>query len=683
MSPAPRTAGRATAHRPQRLADAPPAALAAVETFLEALYGEQPGWIEVWHGHTDPAQPDKIVFDHDPNRWQWYEPARRAGIAALLVAWAGRYKNVYTSTGMYDRAARPCNGGVPLPSRVVFVDDAKDAGGLVPAIRLITSHGNAQHVYRTREPMDPATRRELQARAAAALGCDKSGSDIEQVLRVPASFNTKHGGRYPVHVESISEQTYGVDELRAAWPEVPIISAAGGPSSIDWAGADVLRANIEQLVNPDGVPWRFKNSHGQARRVIEGKLTPLKPDGTYDPSLARAFVTRGLILHGYEDTPAAAILLHLDNFHGTSNKGTSELKADIARLIGKYRADPSLAHVVPTPIEIAAHKPAQPQPDIPRASRARKDRPQVIDADGLLALYSAHADEYDQISWTQTEAARRAGASRATITRLEDELRERRDISNRKRGRNGGCLLILNCINIPKANRPAPVLSAPPAPEPAAGVDTISNDVSAHSDAENEPPRAYVREGKHTAPAAPPPVPPAPPTWYAADGPLTARDTDAGDYAQVRIGPLPKRRPVADRPPDEQRAARVAQLAKVRTKAKRAKLAGMDHLVPALRRAAANIGEQLAALDAGRPPAPIGEQPTLAPGPLASPEAAPTPAACVSPLPRPDGGALYAVDYWINHGELANAWRIIELNRERFDFAPELARLSAAGGATP
>lgn len=570
------------------------AAASSIATYLHNVFGEQPGWIELWHGHTRRDDPGKIDLDIDrETRWKWYEPARVHEIVDICLDWARRHGNVYISTGQYDRPARPRNGGVPLPSCAIFADDGPTETPLPYSMVIHTSAGSRHPYYLLTEPVDPATRRELTARVAHGLKADKSGVDLEQLGRVPASVNTKHHKRYPVTLEYCDGPRYTPDQLREAFPVLPA-TVDSTPIEADSETVKTYLANLDQLVSPEGIPWRLQDrTCAQTHQILIGKVRFAKKDNpaVQDASLLRHAVIKGLLYVGYDDDAITAMMIHYGNFErlgGDSSKGSHDIRADIARILGKLRADPGLAHIKPTTVLVTAPKPAQCLPDVPRKTRARKDRPQRVTPDDYLAWCHATMDAAGQLHKTRKEAAAELGISVPTVDRLERYWREQNGLerfTSADRRRSWLAIYAPKMMIVPDTEQPAEaapeVLS-----EPLRIVD------------------ARTREMEHTAPAEagpdlPVPLPRADGAWVRE--PLIAEDVAADEWRQSRIGPLPKARPAKDRPPAEQLATLQRQLGKVLAAKRREKRRGNDYEVHGLERAAADTRAKIAALEAQLP----------------------------------------------------------------------------------
>lgn len=625
MSAAPRLA------TPQQQATAGPHQ--DVLRLLDLIGGDQQGYMELCWIDGDPSDRTSPFG----RRWRPYSRERAANIARELANLARRYGNVYVSSTLYDRPARPQNGGVPLASRIVFIDDAP-AHPSLPYSAVVRTSEHSRHGYMILEqPEQPAIRRELQQRLAAGLGADPSGADIEQIVRVPESWNTKRGGRYPVWLEVDSMRTYTVAELRAHFPQ-QVAPAGAAPAGSDagplWQEAETILANIGQLLTRDKLPRRLKNPNGQSRRVLEGREHIASKTGEVNTSDDRACVARGLIMHGYPDAEAAALLFHLCDYGTSDMKGTAWLQQDIARLIRKERA--RQASIQPTPSRLQLDHPAQAVEQKARTSRARQDRPHRLDACDLLAWYADHIDASGCVFMTRQEVAQELSISLGTLGRLERDLRASGAIERRtSRDRSHSWVAVLGVINMPAQ-----------APESAS--EEVRSAPGRIIDA-----RTYERE--HTAPGIPLPDPPAPlpSPAAAAPGGLTIDDADLSDrwgWEQEPAFELPKRKRVK-RPALETLpiAEQIAELKRRRRalqgKKSQAKFIGHDSMFFALERQAADLRiriegleREVAAAALAAPPAPatqlgIEDAPTVVPMGACVP---PTPPATVMSRPPVD-----------------------------------------------
>jgi DNA-binding Lrp family transcriptional regulator len=389
-----------------------------------------------------------------------YTPGQLPEIVKYLLECVDRYSNVYISRTLYSRKQR--SRAYALPSRVIFLDDAPDSNLPYSAV-VRTSAGRPQAYYRLETEQDADTIFELSRRGAYALHADKSGTDVEQMVRIPESFNTKRGERYAVRLAHLNNRTYTVEQLRAQWPHV--VSSEGPAATIEWREVERWLGNPEMIFNPDGIPWRFRNSEAQGRRLLEGKLTPLKKDGTYDPSVARAILVKSCMMHGYEDTIIAAIAIKQGNFGHTSAKDTDSIKDDIARLIGKYRREQP--NIQPTPIGTYPSKAAQPLPQIEPPKNGRP--PRLTDDQYYARLKKLAVGATGAVMENQTEAADAVGVSVPTVRRIEKRLQEAgriRRITVRKKGGTYSYVVLYSAITTPlcvdiSASETAPLARSP------------------------------------------------------------------------------------------------------------------------------------------------------------------------------------------------------------------------------
>lgn len=415
------------------VSDVPAPSVAA--RFIRWLYDQQAGYAEVIAGTPKVDDPSQIEMVISTRRWMYYDSVRPDLVAAMeayALRLAQEWGNVYVGVRLYDRRAKTENRrseAYALPGQVIFIDDAPDNPVIPYSAAIRTSAGSLHAYYKCDRP----TTKDDARRAAAALGGDKSGADLTQLVRVPGTRNTKNHGSFPVHLESGRKQPYCLDDLRRAWPDegdTPVrfgqadhVASEHLPEiAIDWALVKVHLAHITSHLDRKGIPLRLSQK-AQARRVLRGEMSPPST------SEARAFVCKGLMLHGYPDEEIAALLVHCCDFGASERKGADWLYKDIARLIVKYRAE--LRHITPTPTRSLTGS-ASVRPQLSRATvqadhliRSRKGRQSKLQADDLLAWYVAEAGTGGRHVRSRKSDAKALGISVPTLDRLDRQLRER------------------------------------------------------------------------------------------------------------------------------------------------------------------------------------------------------------------------------------------------------------------
>ncbi len=430
-------------------------------SFLEFLFGDTEGFLEIGFIHGDPdAKPRPPLRFRDrkgAKRWWYYSRANASRIAAYLNRLGVDYGNVYLSRTLYDRQARPSDGGIPKPSRIIFLDADKKIQqdrALTGFVR--TNDGRGHGYILLSEDADASTIEDISRRAARALGTDASGSDIEQLVRWPGSRNTKRGANFPVTQVYLDGPTYSINELQIAFPPVDRSDVDNTyNASSDDAEVDGWRGRIRDLIGPNGVPRRLTNPNHQAYQILTGKKVPLKPDRTPDASMMRAYLINGLIAYCYPDSEIMAIALYYGNFSVDSHKDADDIRRDVANLIRKYR--PKYKDRVPVPSTYSSAHTKQSANDRPPTKRARKDRPHLIDADGLLAYYQQNLDAGNTVLQSRKDVAAANRISLPTLDRLERQLRDRGLIARQTNtARTLSWVEVLGTINIEEAMDDAP-----------------------------------------------------------------------------------------------------------------------------------------------------------------------------------------------------------------------------------
>lgn len=503
---------------------APAGNLREALTLLGLITDGQQGWLEVCWIDGDPTPGMGGIFDHE---WKYItdQPSIER-VARRCLELGETYGNVYVSSGLYTKRGSKRDAPM-LDSRVIFLDDAPANPPLPYTLTIQTSADKRHAYYQTAERLTTAERVDLSRRAAAGLKSDKSGADAQQIVRVPGTFNTKAGAHYRVHIASQTRTAYTADELRAAWPAVADKTTI--PQELDQARLEYWRGNIALLLDESGrLPGRLRNPNGQARQVLEGKITPRNDEGKADTSTPRAWVVQGLVLHGYPNEEIAALAMCLCP---AVHKNTSWLLKDICELIGTYRGKHTHIQIRPT-VPGRGYQAKLPSP-IPADTPRPRHRPAQLTTEVYLAWLEIQADGASGVMIKRAEAASELGVSEQLIGRLERKMRDAGLCHRRTHG-------TLSWIQFgPKADDPR-VIKSPLAPAHDSAstngeVSEVTEQPNTDSALERENPNDVLELREHIAlipavcPAlAPASASPAPPVVMSPSVPAAAVAVGAG-----------------------------------------------------------------------------------------------------------------------------------------------------------
>jgi hypothetical protein len=131
-------------------------------------------------------------------------------------------REVYSCAHLLTRGRRVKENATPLAALYVDGDGAK-AGAQMPepTATVESSPGREQFWWALSEPVAPKEGEELNRRLAYAIGADRSGWDLTQLLRVPGTRNRKYADAPMVVLAALSESRYEPAELSASLPRIP------------------------------------------------------------------------------------------------------------------------------------------------------------------------------------------------------------------------------------------------------------------------------------------------------------------------------------------------------------------------------------------------------------------------------------------------------------------------------
>lgn len=264
--------------------------LALLPTVWQTIYGDGPGVVGLLSGQRDGRH---LVH---PQEAYYAWPRDAAAAAAWVAAEAEQDRDVYHCAHLLLVARRRKQAAAPLASLYVDLDHSHlPAQVTEPTLIIESSPGKWQCYWRLSEPVPPAVGERHNRQLAQAVGADKTGWDLTQLLRIPGTMNHKYSDAPLVRVVAITGKQYDIEQLTASLPaQAPVAPrqpAVASPRPAAPRGADA------------GQPPVYLS--GYAKRIWEGVAVKYTPDGQVDRSASLLRIAR--ILYGARLSRAAII----------------------------------------------------------------------------------------------------------------------------------------------------------------------------------------------------------------------------------------------------------------------------------------------------------------------------------------------------------------------------------------
>ena len=277
-----------------------------VETFTilpelwSGIYGDGPGFLALFSGMR-PAPDAELATPHQAY-FSW--PAETAAALAWLERQAAADRELYHCAHLVRRWRRRKEDAAPLQSLYVDLDqETEQSGLLVPSIVVESSPGHTQRYYRLTQPVAPERGADLNRRLAYAVGGDRGGWDLTQLLRIPGSINHKYGSRPVVRLVAETSARYDPRELEAFLPKLPALA----PRRTGTTRAETLPA----VGSEPPIPLSRA-----ARAIWDGEDVRYTPDGRVDRSVSLVRIARILVQAGLAPEHIAAVLAERDTSLG-------------------------------------------------------------------------------------------------------------------------------------------------------------------------------------------------------------------------------------------------------------------------------------------------------------------------------------------------------------------------------
>lgn len=161
--------------------------------FLNLVWGRQHCFVDL---------PSKIAGHWIPYSLEW--PDERALVGRRIASCLEDEEDVYFSVARFRTKGRRIQD--VLPTHWLWADLDKvdpvflDEDHVLPTLAWQSSEGRYQCLWRMDRQLRPAQQSLLNQRLTYAIGADKTGYDLTQVLRPPGTFNHKYHPRHEVEL---------------------------------------------------------------------------------------------------------------------------------------------------------------------------------------------------------------------------------------------------------------------------------------------------------------------------------------------------------------------------------------------------------------------------------------------------------------------------------------------------
>jgi hypothetical protein len=257
------------------------------------LFADQRGYLALFSGARGD-DPRKLLACTE-RYFSWPDEAGPAVECALAESNRGRES--YFCAHLLTEKRRIKENAAPFRALYVDGDGAFPGEGLpLPTAIIESSPGRLQMWWRLDSEVPPETGEDLNRRLAYAMGADKSGWDLTQLLRVPGTKNHKYPERPTVRFIGVEEESYSPAEMDRALPPAPNQTRNGHHINRD----------------PDQPPVELG---AEGLRVFRGEVPKVKAEGTGEVDRSATLMKIGRVLYDAgANRPALAAALRERDF---------------------------------------------------------------------------------------------------------------------------------------------------------------------------------------------------------------------------------------------------------------------------------------------------------------------------------------------------------------------------------
>jgi hypothetical protein len=187
---------------------------ASAEELWTHIFEGGRGLLQIFTGH---RVPDGKLED-TASRYFLF-PTKRGEAAEWAIGESDRGREAYFCAHLLTDRRRVKENAAPMRALYVDGDGAYPGEGIPQPTAIIeSSPGRLQMWWRLDSEIPPETGENLNRRLAYAIGADKSGWDLTQLLRVPGTTNHKYPEHPTVRFISADGESYSPAEIDEAPP---------------------------------------------------------------------------------------------------------------------------------------------------------------------------------------------------------------------------------------------------------------------------------------------------------------------------------------------------------------------------------------------------------------------------------------------------------------------------------
>jgi AAA domain/RepB DNA-primase N-terminal domain len=230
------------------------------EEFLELLWGdmdaaEERGWADL---------PAKVNGYWIPYPLEWPPTDEGTGVSRRIDQSLRDREDLYFSVARFSERGRSLERVMPTDWLWADLDEVSPSVatgmGLMPTIAVESSPGRYQAYWRLTREFSPTVIERLNRGLTYALGADKGGWDLTQVLRVPGTRNFKYAGAPRVRLlwyeEALTYQARDVwAKVKVAVPSAELVGVTGTVlprKDIPRKAKQLLWAKADEVVKGEG-----------------------------------------------------------------------------------------------------------------------------------------------------------------------------------------------------------------------------------------------------------------------------------------------------------------------------------------------------------------------------------------------------------------------------------------------